>query len=111
MAATTTRIVPKGPTAPPREASEDDGFDREALLAKLFALPVPPSPHGGKPYPIHTPLGRILRLRGMRAMDLYGAPGAPHYYTISKYLAGKKEMLPHHRVAIARVLKVDPRIF
>lgn len=100
-------ITPKGPRV---EALLRDDFDRPALLAKLFALPLPPAPWA-RQYPIHTPLGRIMRLRGLKVRDVDGMEGCPNYRLLSDYLAGRKPVRGDHRVALARALDVDPRIF
>lgn len=99
-------LVPKGPTA------HADDFDRDALLAKLFALPVPPIVGmSGRHYPITTPLGRIMRLREVQVNKVAAGEGCPNYRVLSDYLAGRRPISPHHRVALARYLRVDARIF
>lgn len=104
-------LVPKGPTAPP-PPPRPPGFDREALLAKLYALPVPPKAgKTGRQFASHTPLGRIMRLRGMTVNEVSAGPGCPNYRVLSDYLADRKPIPPHHRVALARLMKVDARIF
>ena len=115
MAGKTAALVPKGPTAPPPPPSFPD-FDRDTLLARLFALPVPPITRqgrggGGREYPIHTPLGRIMRLRGLTVNEMSMGEGCPNVRVMSDYLANRKPMAPHHRVALGRLLRVDPRIF
>ncbi len=104
------QLTPKGPTAYP----DGGDFDRAALLARLFALPLPPYPTsdkgGHRAYPVHTPLGRIMRLRTIRASDLSIQSGV-YVRTMTEYLAGRKAIPPRHRIALARALDVDPRIF
>lgn len=100
-------LVPKGPLI-----QRDAEFDRDAILAKLFALPVPPNPAAGsRTYPIHTPLGRIMRLRGLTIREVDAGEGCPNYRLLSDYLAGRKPVGPQFRGALARLLQVDPRIF
>lgn len=103
-------LVPKGPNAaPPPPRAED--FDRAALLAKLYAVPLPPHKGGRRPHADHTPLGRIMRLRGITVNEISAGAGCPNYRVLSDYLADRKPIPPHHRVALARFLKVDGRIF
>lgn len=102
-----TTIVPKGPFAPP--VTRVTRFDRDAALAKLFDLPVPPPP-ASRTYPIDTPLGRLMRLRKLKVRDVEKWDGAPNYRILSDYLAGRTRIQPHHRVALARGLGVDARI-
>lgn len=103
-------MVPKGPTARQADDDGDDGFDRDALLAKLFALPIPPQQHRTKPYPIHTPLGRIMRVKGLLIRDVDRMPNCPNQRVLCDYLAGRKPIAPHHRGALARGLGVDVRL-
>lgn len=103
----TTIITPKGPTV---DRLLRDDFDRPALLAKLFSLPLPPAPWM-RQYPIHTPLGRIMRLRMLMVRDVDRMEGCPNYRVLSDYLADRKPVRADHRVALARALDVDPRIF
>lgn len=110
MAGRSAALVPKGPTAPappPRASS----FDRADLLTKLFALPLPPRSGGRRDYPIATPLGRIMRLRTITVNAISAGEGCPNYRVMSDYLADRKPIAPHHRVALARYLNVDSRIF
>lgn len=88
----------------------DDSFDRDAVLAKLFALPLPPHPHrGSRPYPIHTPLGRLMRLRNLMIRDVTKHPGAPNERVMTELLAGRREVR-NYRVPLAKILGVDPRV-
>ena len=101
MAASAT-IVPKGPTV--------DQFDRARLLAQLFSLPLPPKKHGRRPFPTHTPLGYIIRLKDLSLHEVSQMPGCPYSRTMTEYVAGRKVLSPEHRRALARALGVDPRI-
>lgn len=92
---------PSPPPAPP--------FDRQAILDALFALPVPTRGEG-RQFPIHTPLGRLMVHRGLRVRDMDAMPGCPNYRLLSDYLAGRQEIAPRYRQAIARALGVDPRL-
>lgn len=88
-------------------------FDRASILTKLFALPVPPPPvpsKGKRTYPIDTPLGRIMRHRGLTINEVCSWPGAPNARRMSDFLAGRHPIPPHHKIAIARGLKIDPRL-
>jgi hypothetical protein len=103
-------MVPKGRTVvgPPRPQE----FDREALLAKLFALPVPPQGRGHRRFPTHTPLGRIMRLRELSVRQVSAmSPDVPHVRTMTEYLAGRKAIRGEHRRALAKALGVDARVF
>lgn len=88
----------------------DDGFDRDAILAKLFALPTPPLPSMRRTYPIDTPLGRIMRLRGLQIIDVCRAEGAPNARRMTEILAGRLAV-DQWRHALGRALGVDPRVF
>lgn len=106
MAATPTRtLVPKSmpPPEPPPE------FDREAILERLFALPLPAALSNGS-FPVHTPLGRIMRLKKLTVRDVDAMPDCPNYRYLSNYLAARKPINAKHRAALARALGVDPRL-
>lgn len=103
MAATT--IVPK--SMPQSSTGE---FDREAVLERLFALPIPPHRWGRRDYPIHTPLGRVMRVKEMLIRQVSAMPGCPNERRMSDYLAGRREIAPHHRGHLAAALGVDPRV-
>ncbi len=97
-------LVPKGP-------SVSQPFDRAKAHALLFSLPLPPRGIRGRPYPYDTPLGRIMWLKGLTVRQVSGFGGTcPHHRTLCEYLAGRVELLPHHRAALGRALGVDPRI-
>ena len=95
-------LVPKGPSA--------QEFDRDAALARLYALPLPPTRHRCKPFNTSTPLGRIMAIKGVMVRDVEGIPGCPNARVMSDYLAGRKPIAPHHRGALARGLGVDVRL-
>lgn len=107
MAAT---MVPKT-----SKKKRDDTFDRDAILERLFSLPLPPQTNGqntgGRNYAIHTPLGRIMRLREVLVNDLARMDGCPNARLLCDYLAGRREITPAHRGALARALRVDARVF
>lgn len=107
MAAQT--ITPKSMKKPDKTGE----FDRAEVLRQLFSIPVPPSQHGNaRTFPIHTPLGRIMRLKGLTVRDVDAMrDGVPNYRVLSDYLAGRKKMSAHHRVALGRALGVDSRVF
>lgn len=106
--ASSRAIVPKGPSV---ASSARDHFDRDAALTYLFSLPLPPYPPGRREYPAHTPLGRIMRLKGLMIRDIERMDGAPNQRKMSDYLAGRSRISDHHRRALARGLGVDARIF
>lgn len=85
-------------------------FNRDAVLERLFSLPLPPPSPIGKAYPIHTPLGRLMRLRGIRVQELAAMEGCPNYRVLSDYLAERREITPKYRGALGRALKVDARV-
>lgn len=107
MAATTERVIVPKTLSPPE-------FDRAQMLERLFALPLPPRPAddhgGGRPYPITTPLGRIMRLKGLKVQEVGLMPDCPNYRVLSDYLAKRKPISPRHRGALAKALGVDSRI-
>jgi len=89
------------------------GFDRASTLAKLFALPVPPpsaASFGRRTYPIDTPLGRIMRHRGLTINEVSAWPGAPNARRMSDFLAGRQIIPQHVKVALARGLSIDARL-
>ncbi len=102
-------LVPKGPSVTKPVVRVDD-FDRAKALDYLFSLPLPPRVLRGKPYPITTPLGRIMWLKGLQVRDVDHWEGAPNYRRLCEYLAGREEIKPHHRAVLARELGVDPRV-
>lgn len=115
MAGTGSVLVPKGPRvgSSARPESTAPEFDRTRTLEVLFALPVPPPPRSGsRNYPIHTPLGRVMRLRGVTIEDLVrlNAEGVPHSRTISELLSGRKDVSPAVARAIGGALGVDWRV-
>lgn len=105
--AASSTIVPKQRR---RSREVGDGFDRDAVLRRLFSLPVPPTAWGRKPYPIHTPLGRLMRVKNLMIQDVQKWDGAPNHRVMSDYLAGRKPIAVHHRAALARGLGVDQRV-
>lgn len=82
------------------------------LRAVLFALPLPPNPSGTRTYPTHTPLGRVMRHKGVSIEDVVRLPikGLPNARMMSNYLAGRKPVPPKHAQLIARGLGVDWRV-
>lgn len=95
-----------GVAAPPLEKKP---WDRSAALERLFALPVPPPPSPRRTYPIDTPLGRIMRLKGLTVRDVSRMDGAPIERTMTEILAGRADVGPW-RTALARGLGVDARV-
>lgn len=89
---------------------DEDLFDRAKILAALFSLPVPPIAKGGKRYPINTPLGRIMRIKGFSVRQTSEGKDCPHERTLSDYLAGRSRMPMQHRRALAEHLGVDARV-
>lgn len=61
----------------------------------------------GRPHSTATVLGELLVDAGMTVFDLAVQSGV-HNRTLTEYLAGRKAILPHHRLRIADVLDVDP---
>lgn len=95
-------------TARAREAIPQ--FNRDAILEALFALPIPPSPAGGRrSYPIHTPLGRIMRLQCKQKRHMVAFPGTPNERALTEMLAGRRDV-GNYRVPLAGALGVDPRL-
>lgn len=104
-AAMTPKAV--GTTTPSTATSP---FDRVRVLERLFALPLPPHRKGRRPYPVDTPLGRVMRVKDLMIREVAAMPDCPNERLISDYLAGRREIADHHRAALARGLGVDPRI-
>jgi hypothetical protein len=59
----------------------------------------------GRPYPTHTNLGKILHHLHITKTWLANQSQV-HERTLTEYLAGRKEMLSHHRAAIAEALDI-----
>lgn len=93
----------------PRPVHQDDTFDRDAVLTKLFALPLPPPHNEGRLYPTHTPLGRVMRLRSLMIRDVTKQDGAPNERVMTEMLAGRRTV-GKYRVPLAKILQVDPRV-
>jgi hypothetical protein len=109
MAATMT------PKKLPSRYVKREKFDREAAHKRLFALPVPAPPSTDtlgprRTYPIHTPLGRIMRLRRLHIRAVTRLDGCPSDRLMSDYLADRRAISPSHRQALGKALGVDPRI-
>ncbi len=100
-------MVKKSLTPKARVVSE---FNRDLILARLFDLPIPPRPTRGREFPIHTPLGRIMRLKHLRIRDVTRWEGAPNERLMTDYLAGRQRLPATHRGALARGLGVDGRL-
>lgn len=79
------------------------------MLEALFALPLPPPPKSFRTYPVDTPLGRIMRLRGMMVRDVTKLDGTPNERVMTELLAGRTP-IDHYRHGLARALQVDPRV-
>lgn len=58
-------------------------------------------------FPTHTPLGYQMSALGWTAADFSAITGI-HNRTLTDYLAGRKDLLPHHLIAAASVLGCDP---
>lgn len=105
MTGASTILVPKGP----RVESERNVAE---MRAALFALPVPPPPLPHRTYPIHTPLGRVMRHKQVTIEDVVRLPipGMPNARIMSDMLAGRRDVGPLVAQKIARGLGVDWRV-
>lgn len=61
----------------------------------------------GRPYPTHTPLGRLMRELGLRVSDMARRSDISAR-TLTEYLSGRAEFLPDHRARLAEALQVRP---
>lgn len=96
-------LVPKGPRV-----------DREVpvtmLRAALFAVPLPPNPTGTRTYPVHTTLGRIMRLRGLSINEVARVPNGPSARQIGDALSERRALSNAHKDALAAHFGIDRRL-
>lgn len=60
-------------------------------------------PSGGRPYPTHTPLGKIMWHGDWKVYDLASKAGvAPR--TLTEYLAGRMQISSTHLVKLSKAL-------
>ena len=62
----------------------------------------------GRPYPTHTPLGKLMAYKGVRAYDLASAVGIPPR-TLTEILAGRRKISRKHMASLCRFFKCEPR--
>lgn len=63
----------------------------------------------GRPFPTHTPLGKVMAKRGLRKYQVAGAAGISDRQ-LTEYLAGRASFSIEHLAKLCRVLKVDPEV-
>lgn len=69
--------------------------------------PMPKTLTVGRPYPTHTPLGKIMWHRDWKVYELAGEAGiAPR--TLTEYLAGRLPISSTNLVKLAKVLECRP---
>lgn len=103
-------LVPKGPRVEGVNGTDRAPFDRDAMLEQLFALPLPPAPTNTRTYPTDTPLGRIMRLRGLTVNEVARCEGGPNARQLTDILSGARELGWDWKQSLARGLGIDWRL-
>lgn len=112
MAGGSRLLVPKGPRAESAQSAQraESPPTIEQLRADLFSVLLPPPPTKTRTYPVHTALGRIMRLRRLTVGETAKVPGGPSAKLLTEVLAGRRGLTREEKDALAVGLGVDRRL-